>query len=89
MLVRMTVLSTEFTMSHQTLSLSRNEVVAKLCIMYNPYLGDKQGPTFPDFDDDGYLYTICCEPTLSGKNAVTLNPGEAWEEKQEIDVPIS
>ena len=57
--------------------------------VYNPYLGDKQGPTFPDFDDDGYLYTICCEPTLSGKNAVTLNPGEAWEGKQEIDVPIS
>ncbi len=55
--------------------------------VYNPYLGDKQGPSFPDFDDDGYLFTICCEPTLSGKNSVTLNPGAQWEGKQEIIIP--
>mmetsp|Transcript_15745 Transcript_15745/g.23635 ORF Transcript_15745/g.23635 Transcript_15745/m.23635 type:complete len:304 (+) Transcript_15745:198-1109(+) len=55
--------------------------------VYNPYLGDKQGPTFPDFDDDGYLYTICCEPTLSERNAITLDPGSEWEGKQEILVP--
>lgn len=55
--------------------------------VYNPYLGDKQGPSFPDFDDDGYLNTICCEPTLSGKNAVTLESGAQWEGKHEISVP--
>lgn len=55
--------------------------------VYNPYLGDKQGPSFPDFDDDGYLSTICCEPTLSEKHSVTLNPGSSWEGEQEIRVP--
>ena len=31
--------------------------------IYNPWLGDKQGPKYPDFDDDGYTKTVCCEPT--------------------------
>lgn len=55
--------------------------------VYNPYLGDKQGPSFPDFDDDGYKYTICCEPTLSGKHSVTLKPKETWLGTQTITVP--
>lgn len=57
--------------------------------VYNPYLGDKQGPSFPDFDDDGYKFTICCEPTISGKHEITLGPLQSWEGEQEIIVPSS
>jgi glucose-6-phosphate 1-epimerase len=57
--------------------------------VYNPWLGDKQGPKFPDFDDDGYKYTIACEPTLSAAHAVTLRGGESWQGYQEITVPSS
>jgi glucose-6-phosphate 1-epimerase len=54
--------------------------------LYNPWLGDKQGPVGPDFDDDGYTKTICLEPTLSDKCAVTLQAGESWEGGQSIVV---
>lgn len=55
--------------------------------IYNPWLGDKQGDKGPDFDDDGYQFTICCEPTLSARNAVTVKPGDTWEASQTIRVP--
>ena len=55
--------------------------------IYNPWLGDKQGPKGPDFDDDGYKYTICCEPTLAKQHCVVLQEGETWEGYQIIVVP--
>ena len=55
--------------------------------IYNPWLGDKRGAAGPDFDDDGYKYTICCEPTLAKAHAVTLDGGETWEGFQVITVP--
>ncbi|GMH95641.1 hypothetical protein TL16_g13207 [Triparma laevis f. inornata] len=55
--------------------------------LYNPWLGDKQGPMIgPDFDDDGYTKMICLEPTISKGNAVTLEVGETWEGWQRIQV---
>ncbi|GMI07956.1 hypothetical protein TrVE_jg13303 [Triparma verrucosa] len=55
--------------------------------LYNPWLGDKQGPVIgPDFDDDGYKKMICLEPTISKENAVVLNRGEVWEGSQTIEV---
>ena len=32
-------------------------------VLYNPYLGDKQGPSFPDFDDEGYKHMVCVVST--------------------------
>jgi len=52
--------------------------------VYNPWTGDKQGPKFPDFDDEGYKYTICLEPTLSARSKMTLNGGEEFTGTQTI-----
>lgn len=54
--------------------------------VYNPWLGDKQGDAFPDFDDDGYLKTICVEPTLSKASEVTLAGGEKFVGGQTVTI---
>jgi len=40
--------------------------------LYNPFTGDKQGPKFPDFDDEGCTKIICLEPTIGETNRVEL-----------------
>jgi D-hexose-6-phosphate mutarotase len=56
--------------------------------LYNPWLGDKQGADGPDFDDDGFLYMICCEPTITKTDAVTVRPGDgSWQGSMTILVP--
>ncbi|GMI08140.1 hypothetical protein TrRE_jg13080 [Triparma retinervis] len=54
--------------------------------LYNPYTGDKQGPGFPDFDDEGYKKIICLEPTIGEANRVVLEGGGEWEGGQRVKV---
>ena len=54
--------------------------------LYNPYTGDKQGPGFPDFDDEGYKKIICLEPTIGEANRVVLEGVGEWEGGQRVKV---
>ena len=55
--------------------------------LYNPWLGDKQGPVNgPDFDDDGYSKMVCIEPSMAEQSAVSLAPKQKWTGFQLIHV---
>lgn len=46
-------------------------------VIFNPWLEGKKGDKGPDFDDDGYKYMICVEPTIASA-PICLATGADW-----------
>lgn len=45
-------------------------------VVFNPWINGKRGHQHPDFDDDGYNYMICVEPTIA--EAQSLAAHDTW-----------
>lgn len=54
-------------------------------VIYNPWEEGKKGEKGPDFDDDGFNYTICIEPAVAAEPMV-VEAGATWSGGQLIEV---
>jgi D-hexose-6-phosphate mutarotase len=46
-------------------------------VVFNPWIDGKKGEKGPDFDDDGYKYSVCIEPAVA-ESPVVLKEAERW-----------
>lgn len=54
-------------------------------VVFNPWEESKRGDKGPDFDDDGFNYTVCVEAAVALKPQ-ELEPGASWAGSQCIEV---
>jgi len=55
-------------------------------VVFNPWIEGKKGDKGPDYDDDGYKYAICVEPTIARPACQELQPGGSWAGSQLIKI---
>ena len=54
-------------------------------VVFNPWEAGKRGTRGPDFDDDGYNYMVCLEPTVA-LEPVVVQPKSRWTGSQTLTI---
>lgn len=54
-------------------------------VVFNPWEAGKRGTRGPDFDDDGYNYMVCLEPTVALEPTV-VRPNGRWTGSQTLTI---
>jgi glucose-6-phosphate 1-epimerase len=57
-------------------------------VVFNPWEEGKKGAKGPDFDDDGYNYMLCVEPSVAIAEVV-LDPNEHWVGSQILKLSLN